>query len=247
MKFLFTSLSVFALVLSASEGWGKKYYKHVDDQGIVHYSDKKPKDVDDFESWQVRAEDSQYEVKVVNRGTKRMPIFYAVNAYHGPVEVRLSFGQVNNVYSEPPWPARYVVPANSDLYLATVKPINEQRSWSMRYRIDSALGDPSAKHDEGFAYALPFVGNKNYFVSQGISSRIIDTYGKLKDEPFYKQRGLDILDQMKAEDNKITRIYRGLGMEQKSAYHSQAALQLYKAYCSSKKCLNCSIGIHLIR
>ncbi len=167
MKFVDVCLlCLIAVVMTTAAVQAKKYYKHVDENGIVHYSDKKPQGVADFESWQVRVEDSQYEVKVVNRGTKRMPIFYAVNAYHGPVEIRLSFAQQQNVQADPPWPARYVVPAKSDLYLSTVKPINEQRGWSMRYRIDSALGDPKAQHDENHPYALPFVGSKNYVVSQ---------------------------------------------------------------------------------
>ncbi len=72
-------------------------------------------------------------------------------------------------------------------------------------------------------------------------------YGRIKDELFYRQRALDLLDQMAPENNKITRIYKELGLEIKSGYQSQAAIQLYNAYCSTKKCLNCSVGIHLIK
>lgn len=161
----FLLVSLISILLSNS-ALGKKYYKHVDESGVVHYSDQKPKDVKDFESWQVRVADREYQVKVVNRGTKASPVFYAVNPYHGPVEVRLSFIHNNNVTSEPEWPANYVIPANSDLYLATIKPRNPQKSWSMRYRIDSALGDPAANHDDVYPYALPFLGNKHYLVSQ---------------------------------------------------------------------------------
>jgi hypothetical protein len=72
-------------------------------------------------------------------------------------------------------------------------------------------------------------------------------YGKIKDEPFYRQRALDLLDQMAPENNKITRVYKELGLAIKSGYQSQAAIQLYNAYCGCKKCLNCSVGIHLIK
>lgn len=167
MKFLQTlKFSLVLLLPVVGVVSAKKYYKHVDADGVVHYSDQKPKDVEDFESWQVRVADSESLVKVINRGTKRMPIFYAVNAYHGPVEVRLSFVQIQNVQSDPPWPARYLVPGNSDLYLSTVKPINERRGWSMQYRMDAVLGDPNAEHDASYPYALPFVGNKKFYVSQ---------------------------------------------------------------------------------
>lgn len=72
-------------------------------------------------------------------------------------------------------------------------------------------------------------------------------YGKVKDEPFYRQRAMDLLDQMQAEDNTITRIYRDLGMQISSGFQSQAVIQWYNNYCSSKKCLNCTVGIHLIK
>lgn len=71
-------------------------------------------------------------------------------------------------------------------------------------------------------------------------------YGKVKDEDFYCQRALDLLDQLEAEDNKLIRIFRNLGLEPDSAFYSQSLIQLYQQYCSRKKCLNCSIGIHLI-
>ncbi len=72
-------------------------------------------------------------------------------------------------------------------------------------------------------------------------------YGRIKDESFYRQRAMDLLDQLPAEDNRITRIFNGLGLDTGSGFESQAVIQLYNAYCSSKKCLNCSIGIHLIK
>lgn len=162
---------VLALIIVAIPLSAKKYYKHVDENGITHYSDKPPKDTDDFESYQVRPEDTEYEVKIINRGTKQMPIFYAVNPYHGPVEVGLAFTHSNNVKSEPKWPARYIVPANSELYLATLKPINENKGGSYAYHVESTLGDPNAKHTHNHPYRLPFVGNKKFYISQGFNGK----------------------------------------------------------------------------
>ena len=72
-------------------------------------------------------------------------------------------------------------------------------------------------------------------------------YGKIKDEPFYRQRAMDLLDQLPGEDNRITRIYRELGLRVPTAFSSQAVIQWYNEYCSPKKCLNCSLGIHLLK
>ncbi len=158
-------------LLTSNQSAAKKYYKHVDENGITHYSDQPPKDTDTFESWQVRPEDLEYEVKVINRGTKQSPVFYAVNYYHGPVEVFIEFTRSHNVTANPPWPASYVVPANSELYLSTIKPIDKYQSWSFQYNISSTLGDPRAVHNGNHVYKLPFVGNKHYIISQGFGGK----------------------------------------------------------------------------
>lgn len=186
MKLTFLSgLFLSTLLIDTGPAEAKKYYKHVDEDGITHYSDKPPKDVEEFDSWQVRAEDTEYKVKVINRGTKRAPIYFAVNPYHGPVEIGIRFTHKSNVKSSPRWPARYVVPANSDLYLSSITPINEYRAWSFQYSISSTLGDPSATHDRNFAYRLPFIGNKNFYITQAFN-------GKFSHKGDQNQYALDI-------------------------------------------------------
>ncbi len=164
----------------------KKYYKQVDKDGITHYSDKPPKNEEEYDSWQVRPEDTEYKVKVTNRGTKRAPIFFAVNPYHGPVEIGILFTQKSNVKSKPKWPARYVVPANSDLFLSAITPINKYMSWSFQYSISSTLGDPNAIHDSSHAYRLPFIGNKNFYISQAFD-------GEFTHQGDQNQHALDIV------------------------------------------------------
>ncbi len=159
------------LLLATPLSTAKKYYKHVDENGITHYSDKPPQDTDDFESWQVRPEDTQYEVKVINRGTKRSPIFYAVNPYHGPVEIGIEFTQRNNVRAKPPWPARFVIPANSEKHLSTIEAINKNQGWSFQYSVSSTLGDPNAVADANHVYQLPFVGNKQFYITQAFNGK----------------------------------------------------------------------------
>ncbi len=165
----FIPLITLLFIFVCHDANAKKYYKHVDEHGITHYSDKPPQDTDDFESWQVRPEDTQYEVKVINRGTKQSPVFYAVNPYHGPVEIGIEFTQRNNVVAKPPWPARFVIPANSDLHLSTIEAIDKKRGWSFQYSVSSTLGDPNAIPDVNHEYRLPFVGNKNFFITQGFN------------------------------------------------------------------------------
>ncbi|MFN8414964.1 MAG: DUF2851 family protein [Cytophagaceae bacterium] len=56
-----------------------------------------------------------------------------------------------------------------------------------------------------------------------------------------------ILEQLPAEKNKYTRLWSDIGIPVQNAADSQSLLQLYKQYCSEKKCLSCSIGIQLLK
>lgn len=71
-------------------------------------------------------------------------------------------------------------------------------------------------------------------------------YGDVKGEGFYKQRAMDLLDQMEPESNKVTKLYENFGLKIPSSFHSQSVLQLHKSYCQPKKCLNCAIGTNLV-
>ncbi len=166
---------VFFLSISCENIKAKKYYKHVDENGITHYSDQPPKDVEEFESWQVRAEDTEYEVRIINRGTKKSPVFYAINPYHGPVEIFMDVTQRDNIIIKPEWPKIYVIPANSEVLLATVRPKNSKQSWSFKYTVGSTLGNPDAVHDPNYAYKLPFVGNKKFYISQAFGGKFTHT------------------------------------------------------------------------
>lgn len=72
-------------------------------------------------------------------------------------------------------------------------------------------------------------------------------YGQKKGENFYKQRALDLLDQVDPEQNRITSGFKTLNFTNISAFESQAILELYRAYCTPKKCLNCGIGNQLLK
>lgn len=56
-----------------------------------------------------------------------------------------------------------------------------------------------------------------------------------------------ILEQLPAENNRYTRLWSDIGISVQNAADSQSLLQLYKHYCSEKKCLSCSIGIQLLK
>lgn len=62
----------------------------------------------------------------------------------------------------------------------------------------------------------------------------------------HRQQALDLLEKIPAEDNHFIRNWEEAGVTVKSAFHSQALLQLKLLYCTEKKCLSCAIGNKLI-
>ncbi|MEQ8924807.1 MAG: DUF2851 family protein [Fulvivirga sp.] len=71
---------------------------------------------------------------------------------------------------------------------------------------------------------------------------LLVAYGQTVDDYKYTERAVTLLEELKSENNKLTRIYQELGLKPKSAADSQGMIHLYNNYCSERKCLSCSIG-----
>lgn len=72
-------------------------------------------------------------------------------------------------------------------------------------------------------------------------------YGKQKNDEKYCERALQFLEQTPGENNSIINKWEGLKIPVKTAYSTQALLQLKNEYCNFKKCLNCSVGNYLLK
>lgn len=58
---------------------------------------------------------------------------------------------------------------------------------------------------------------------------------------------LTFLEGLPAEDNNIIREWERVGWKPRNASDTQALLQLFNQYCSAKRCLECSVGLSIIR
>ena len=67
-------------------------------------------------------------------------------------------------------------------------------------------------------------------------------HGFYHDDEATKNKSLHWLEQLAAEQNNITKGYMKLGLQNKSAFDSQALIQLKNEYCNQKRCLQCAIG-----
>jgi len=58
---------------------------------------------------------------------------------------------------------------------------------------------------------------------------------------------IDMLSDIPSEKNSVIEKFDSFGMKSKNAYQSQAFLQLKNEYCNNKKCLECAIGLQLLK
>lgn len=75
---------------------------------------------------------------------------------------------------------------------------------------------------------------------------ILAAYSKYTGDQQYMDRALDLLEYLPKEANRITKKWISIGQVPKTAFDSQAMIQLYKNYCQPHKCLSCNIGVALL-
>ena len=76
---------------------------------------------------------------------------------------------------------------------------------------------------------------------------VLFAYGHYHNENVFKDKALLWLENITAEKNSITKGYSSLHIENKTAFDSQALIQLKNEYCNKRRCLDCSVGNKLLR
>ncbi len=108
--------------------------------------------------------------------------------------------------------------------------------WDSHYMFGKESGLRAKKLGESSA--------ENLFVNVIIPA--LFAYGVRNDLVEHRLKALNLLEQIRAEENSVIRKWSHLGLEASSALQTQGLLELKKYYCSEKKCLTCRIGIELI-
>jgi hypothetical protein len=75
---------------------------------------------------------------------------------------------------------------------------------------------------------------------------LLVAYGKSKGEQQYVDRAIAILQQTPTESNTIVSHWKQLGFKSRTAFDSQALIELQNSYCNKRRCLDCNIGASLI-
>ena len=61
------------------------------------------------------------------------------------------------------------------------------------------------------------------------------------------QEIIDLIEAIQPEKNIVINKFSAIGVVAKNAFETQSLLQLKKEYCEAKKCLQCAVGVHLLK
>lgn len=76
---------------------------------------------------------------------------------------------------------------------------------------------------------------------------ILVAYGKSRDDQGFVDRALQLLQETASEKNNILRSWEVLGLTCKTAFDSQALIELHNSFCIRRRCLDCNIGFALLQ
>ncbi len=76
---------------------------------------------------------------------------------------------------------------------------------------------------------------------------VLFSYGLHHQDEEMKEKAIKWLEELPAEKNRITLGFTNISFSNKNALDSQSLLQLKNAYCTQKRCLECSIGNAILK
>lgn len=105
-----------------------------------------------------------------------------------------------------------------------------------------------------YAFGCESKPNEKHLSDASLNLLLINTvvpmlfaFGRHKLDDTLCDRAFDFLEQLKAENNHITRTWKDIGLDVENAGDSQALIQLKNEYCDRRDCLRCRFGYEYLR
>lgn len=76
---------------------------------------------------------------------------------------------------------------------------------------------------------------------------VLFAYASQKNDTVIKEKVIQFLIDLQPEQNTITRQWKSYNVSNKNALDSQALIHLKNNYCAEKKCLECAVGVKLLK
>ena len=113
------------------------------------------------------AQKKKSDVTVFEEQTDSGVNIYGSNNELVPYTVELEISQ-KNLKSDKKFPLKVVLPAGAERQLiAELVQVKKNKGWSFGSRSTYYMGDFQAKHDDSYAYQLPFEAGNQFLMSQG--------------------------------------------------------------------------------
>ncbi|MEM1413188.1 MAG: M23 family metallopeptidase [Pseudomonadota bacterium] len=155
-------LALFLVVPAAAD-----VYTWVDEDGLTHYSDRKPEPGQDFEALDVpRAKGAMVSSR--RGGETHRPEHFFLNRFAGPAQIELTLSEADNVLPVPALPARFVLPAHAEESLVRFGPVDPTQAFSYRLAYTLVPGEPLDTLPEDLDYYPPFARGETWPISQGL-------------------------------------------------------------------------------
>ena len=153
-----------ALVVTPTEA---QIYSWVDENGLRHYSDRRPDSDQAVETLGIPHEPRSM-VTARRGGERHQPEHFFRNLYHGPAQIELFLAEADNVLSVPPLPARFVIPGNREQGLVQFGAVDPTAAFSYRLSYKLVPGEPFERVPDDLDYFPPFARGKTFSISQGM-------------------------------------------------------------------------------
>ncbi|MEQ9467473.1 MAG: DUF2851 family protein [Ekhidna sp.] len=108
--------------------------------------------------------------------------------------------------------------------------------WQTHYDFGKARKTPSA--------SMGISSFENLLINS--VAPLLAAYSKYTDNQDFMNRGVELLESLASEKNRITKKWGSVGIKPKSAFDSQALIELFSNYCKRRRCLQCNIGVEIL-
>jgi murein DD-endopeptidase MepM/ murein hydrolase activator NlpD len=146
-------------------------YKYQDKDGIWHFTDREPEEGQSFETVFMQKEASP-RIRMRREGSDRNPVYMLRNDFWGPVEVEVRLSDAVNVLTEPPLPARFVVPHQTEEAVVGFAALDPSMGFSYRLHLETVPGPPTPQAVNNSVLDVPFPAGEAYFISQGFNGTL---------------------------------------------------------------------------
>lgn len=158
--------SLIAVLVAFSAGvLGQTIYIWTDEDGVTHFTDREPQTGREVTIQKAIAE-PESALTIRQTGPDHEPIWWFRNRLSGPLAVRVSLAEADNVVTDPELPAVFVLPPNAERELVTIGPLDPRQSWRYRFQTEAVLGSPEAAHRPERLYRPPFAPGAEFTIGQ---------------------------------------------------------------------------------